>query len=535
MHWRGIDVQRREALLSAAGAALSHLFPLRTGGNCGVSLFDYLPAAQHRAIATGRTDYDCSSELQRALHETASNGTQLNVPRGTYLLFPSHRLEHADPHFECLAAIRMMSRMKLVCEPGTSFKMASGYSTDQNPRAMAMFGSTEVLQNVQIKGAILDMNGRANPISPNRTMKHFNRFPQAQIFVSSRAGVEPARIDHCHIANTAFQNANGVSCIVMGQSETRKAPLGRDWCLEDCAFYENGLDTDDHSSIYAFAEDVSVSRCVFANQRSFDGVGVNTAYEVHGSRQKISECCFENMLRGIWVANNYSSITEETHITHNTFRTVFYGIDFFHDRADAESINDTKIDRNFFVFDDKQIASFPGLDFKSAVQIASDYGQRGIAITNNLIVKTGHTITSAFLVVTGGALGETRHTQILASNNRGRGLTFGSFLRTARTAGIGQISIVDNEWSDLAPSDLMAIAAGDAVERTVTSQLVRKLKLGGGTTAAEPGHGGKVYRTFINTTIEALYLKPSQSLGIDPTQVNLGSAGIVLTRWDSFE
>lgn len=524
----GIHMHRREVIAGAAGAALLGHVACRATPVDRISLLDYLPAGQHRAIAQGCSNLDCAPMLQRALGDAVAAGTMLWVPRGTYLLAPTHALVHADPHFECRAAVRLTSGMRLAGEAGATLQMVPEYSGDRRPRAMVMFGTDEALEDVAISGLVLDMNGRRNPISPDRAERTFSRLPQAQIFVSSRSGREAARIDRARISDTVFRDANGVSCIVMAQTNDHTARLGRQWSLKRCVFRDNGMDTDDHSSVFAYAEDVSVNNCTFANAQPFATVGVNTAYEVHGSGQQIRGCTFANMLRGIWVANNYSAVTSGTVIANNDFGTLFYGVDFFHDRAEAQPIVDTRIENNRFRFNDQRIAEMPRLDFKAAVQIASEYGQQGIRVTGNSVDKTGHSITSAFLVVTGGASGARRHDDIVVSGNIGSGLTFGSFVRTTPTAGLGRLEVVRNRWHNLAPSGLMAIAAGDAVERTGTSQPVASLALGGGSVEVASGRQMRAFGVFINTTVCRLDLQPIATPGIDGSALKLGDAGRIL-------
>lgn len=519
---------RREAIAGLVGSVLLGPVACRAAPVSRASLLDYLPTRQHRGIAEGNSDFDCSPDLQRALRETAAAGATLWVPRGTYLLTPTQALRHADPQFECLAAVRLVSNMRLTGEAGSILRMAAGYSSDRHPRAMVMFGTTEALSNIEISGLTLDMNGRNNPISPDRARRNYHRFPQAQIFVSSRNDAAAARIDRIHIADTVFCDANGVSCIVMAQTNDPKASLGRGWALERCVFTENGMDTDDHSSIFAYAEDVSIAQCRFINDHPFDGVGVNTAYEIHGSRQRITKCLFKNMIRGIWVANNYSTDTRGSIIKDNEFHTIFYGVDFFSDRATAKPIYDTQIINNRFYFDDYRLNDLPRLDFKAAVQVASEFGQQSIRVVGNAVTKNGYRVTSAFLVVTGGASGMRRHDNITASDNRGSGLTFGSFLRTSRVAGLGRFTLLRNHWTGLAPSDVMGIAAGDVLERTDMAQPIQSVALGGG--QVRDAQGKTSYGIFVNTIVRSLELEPLATSGLTGAAYEVGGAGKVLAQ-----
>lgn len=526
-----VPIGRRDLLAAGAWMALSAPAACRAVPQAPVSILDFLPAPEHRRIAEGRSSFDCGPDLERAIAAATAAGAVLHLPQGQYHLAPKHPLDHADS-FPCHGAVRMVPGMRLQGAPGALLRIVPRFSTDQTPRAMAMFTATGPVADIAFKGLVLDMNGRNNPMSPGRADGIYNRFPQAHIFVSGGRGQAAARVDRAAIADCVFRDSNGVSCIVMGQTEDHNASLGQDWTVERCRFLDNGMDTDDHSSIFAYAEDVQTHHCTFANVTPFGPTGVNTAYEVHGSRQTIRDCTFVNMIRGIWVANNYSSPTTGTTIEDNAFRTLFYGVDFFNDRASAKPIRDTVIRRNAFTFDDATIRSVPGLNFKVAVQIASEFAQQDIRISGNRMTKSGPNVTSAFVVVTGGASGMTRHDAIAATDNQGQGLTFGSFVRTTPTAGIGRLTILRNQWTGLSPSSTMALAAGDAVEHTGTLQPIVALTLGGGSVQASDKRQ-PIKPIYINALVRSLVLTPIQTPGTASEPLVLGGAarvGIVERR-----
>jgi hypothetical protein len=518
-------VRRRDLLVAGASTVLFRAAACKGAPRQSISILDFIPPGEHRGIAEGRSSFDCAGGLERAIAAAAGAGGVVSLPRGHYLLRPRHPLAHADS-FPCLAAVRMVTGMRLHGEPGALLRMVPEYSSDRSPRAMVMFATTTPIEDIEFRGLILDMNGRNNPISPQRAQGVYNRFPQAHVFVSGGSGRAAARVDRAQITDCVFRDSNGVSCIVMGQTADNRAVLGQDWTLERCRFLDNGMDTDDHSSIFAYAEGVRTTACTFANVAPFGPTGVNTAYEVHGSRQTISNCEFVNMIRGVWVANNYTAVTAGTMIKDSQFRTIFYGVDFYHDRASAKGIRQTTISGNNFAFDDAAIRSIPRLDFKAAVQIASEYAQQEVRISGNSVSKTGATITSAFVVITGGHSGKARHDAIVASDNQGRGLTFGSFIRTTAQAGIGRVSIVRNAWTGLSPSSTMSITAGDAIEHTGTLQPISMLTLGGGSVQADD-RSRAVKPVYINALVRSLILAPIRTSGTTMSPLELGGAARV--------
>lgn len=489
-------------IAAAGGVALQGRCRAAAPGQA--SLLDYLPASQHRTPSG-----ELTGEIQRAIDETARAGVELIVPAGTYWLVPTQLLAHADPNFVCRAALRLRTALRLRAEPGARFIMAPGLSSDKALLAMVMFGADHPLRDVSIDGLTMDMNGAANPISPQRREHIFSRVPQAHIFVSGGRGQGAARIDTCRITHCLFTGSPGVSCVVSGQSgASDAAAIGRDWLIAGNSFSNNGFDTDDHSSIFGWTEAMIVRKNRFDNPAAYNGTGGNTAHEVHGADHLFEHNMVRNYQRGVWVSSSFSAPTTGTRIVGNEFRTMFCGVDFFRDDDRLGKITGTTIAGNRFFLDDGR---HPGLDLKAAVQIASPYTQSAITIRENSVLKEGTTVASAFLVVAQGQNGPGVHDMIEASDNQGSGLTFGIFARTAPASGLGRLRFLDNRWTGLTPAGAFAIAAGCVAERTGTTQPITALTVGGGSCASA---NGPVPALLVNTHIRSLTLKPVA--GADP-------------------
>lgn len=518
-------------------AALQGLLvlPLGASASCShaaspatASILDYLPAPEHAKIAASTSRFDCAPALQRAIDETAGKAILL-LPAGDYTVVPAARLNHADPNFVCLAALLLRSGMHMRGTAATRIRIVDGFSTDDVPRAMAMFGSDVPLRSIRLEQLALDMNGSNNPISPNRKNRDYSRAPQAQIFVSGRPSGHAARIDDIGITACRFTGANGVSCIVTGQT-TASDRLGRGWHISNCTFVDNGNDTDDHSSIYGYADDMRVEYCTFSNKKPFDGTGGNTCYEIHGSNHSIYHNIFRNYMRGIWVAENTTAPVSGSRIMENRFQVLFVGIDFFRDSDRGYPITDTRISGNSFAFDDTGFDTIPQLNLKAAVQIASEYAQSEVTVDRNTMAKVGDKVASAFVVVTGGAMGTTRHDRIAVTDNQGNGMTFGSFLRTSPVAGLGTISVTGNTWTNLTPAGAFMVATGDGVEQTVRAQPIQSLTLGGGRIVETRPGRPPVPAVVINGRVRNLVLHP----GIVPSGLTkplvLGGTGKIDNR-----
>jgi len=506
-------ISRRQMMVATSAAAICGC--CRSAVPKRASLRDYLPANQHDAPSG-----EFTSEIQRAINETARDGAELIIPAGTYWLVPMQSLMHADPSFACHAALRLRSSLRLRAEPGAHFVMAAGLSSDTAPRAMVMFGADDPLSDISISGLTMDMNGATNPISPRRRERIFSRLPQAHIFVSGGTGQEAARIDNCHIARCLFTGSPGVSCIVSGQSNAADAVIGRGWLITSNRFSSNGFDTDDHSSIFGQTNTMVIRNNRFDNPAVYNGTGGNTAHEVHGADHLFERNKVHNYLRGVWVSSSYAAPTTGTKILNNEFRTMFYGVDFFRDSNRLEKITGTTIMGNDFFFDD---SDYPDLDLKAAVQVASPYAQSMINISANSVTKTGAGLASAFLVIAQGQNGPGVHDLIDAIDNQGSGLTFGIFLRTSPTSGLGRLRFLDNRWTGLRPAGAFAIAAGCIAEHTGAIQPIASLTIGGGDSI---GESEPVPALLVNTQIRSLTLKPVTVGAPQHAMIRGGAGGI---------
>ncbi len=503
-----MDSNRRALLAGGLGAAaLIAIAPARSQFTTSRSLLEFVPAAHHAAIRAGTSRFDCAPALQRAIDITAAGGQTLTVPAGTYVLVPATRILDEDPRGTCLGAVVMRSGMRIVGDAGAVLRIRDGISTDRAPQRMGMFCSDRPIADVSIIGLTMDMNGRANLISRDRRSQRYSRHNMSHILVSGTPGGVAARIDNAHVERCRFLNTAGVCCIVMAQSNAPGVRLGRGWRVIDNEFRDNGIDTDDHTSVYGWADDVVATGNRFSNsmfvgtERRRAGV---TCYEVHGSNHRVSGNQFNDYFRGIWVAPNLSTPVTGTRIVDNSFATQAFGVDFFGDRPGGTEISDTVIERNRFVFaEERRLAAF-GIDLKACVQVASQTSQRGVTVTGNTARATGSAIASAFAVITGGGAGGGVHDAITITDNQADGLTFGSFIRTSPTAGLGAITVQRNRWLNLTPTPAFTVAVGDGVGHTFRRHRIASLALGGGVVTGAAGHGARIQGVRVDAWVDRL-------------------------------
>lgn len=412
-----------------------------------VSVFDFM-TEEEVADVRGRTFLlNVTPAIQRAIDYASSRVAKLVVPSGLYRLVPNTPVDDEDTSYATVAALLMKTYMYVAAESGAHFKIADGISTDAAPQSMAMFATTDVISNVSICGLIMDMNGNNNPISPLRPVT-YRRYNQSQILVSGKPAGVAARIVNMTVEENKFINNPGVSCLCAAQSNQPGIMLGRNWKINHNEFLNNGYDSDDHSAVFAWVDDVQGFGNVFENDRKFHEVGKtggNTCVEIHGSRQNWTGNLFKNYYRGIWVAPNLTAqYVDDNLISANIFETHFYGVDFFRTAAGQSKIRNTTISGNTFRFDSYTFAGSP--QQKSCIQVASEYAASDVLVANNKAHSTDTVTGAAFMTISTQGVAGQEHDNIVCAGNTARGFVTGMNIRTSAASGMGCVSVVENTW-----------------------------------------------------------------------------------------
>jgi hypothetical protein len=337
---------------------------------------------------------------------------------------------------------------------GATLRLADGLSTDLVPKSLDFFWTNEAIEDFSFHGITFDGNADNNPISPLRPAS-YNTYEQSFIRVSQQTG----RADDVLIEDCTFKNTAGVSCVVMAESNFTLITLGRRWVVRNCTFLDNGLDSDDHSSIYGWADDVLIQGNRFLSTiPCVGGIGGHSAYEVHGANQQVVANDVDGYQLGFYVANNYSTPVREVVIAHNAVRTTTYGVRIFRNNSQAADVSHVLIsDNNFVLRDDdtSPIGLKAVVDFTTALYAVSD-----IRIANNLARVEGDSVTSTLCHLLASDTAAQRHSRVAIDNNQVSGITLGVVLRTNATNGLGAVRVNGNVFWNLDPSDLGAAAFG---------------------------------------------------------------------------
>lgn len=390
--------------------------------------------------------------IQNAIDAVSSTGRTIYFPAGTYLVTPATLKDWEGTPLgegQMTCAFIMRSGMSLWGDVGATIKLANNCSTTSVPKRLALFFTNVPLQNLSFVGLTMDMNGLNNRISPSAPAS-YNRYNQAMIHVTGTIAGVAARCDNVVINNCKFLNTAGTSCVVMAQSNSAGITLGTNWSITNCLFSNNGIDTDDHSSVFAWADDVVCDNNIFTADTMFpNGISGNSGtfvgYEVHGANQRFTNNLVSNYWQGMWVASNLTSDADNIVIANNTFSPVkWYAIDFFRTSASESVISKVLIEGNTVGLDDTVPPTGVVPTFKAAFQIASFYQIRDVQITNNICSKIGSNIPSIGILLTPQGNANQAHQNIVIRDNylTGFGTGVGTFINA--TNGMGPVEISNN-------------------------------------------------------------------------------------------
>jgi hypothetical protein len=278
---------------------------------------------------------------------------------------------------------------------------------------------------------------------------------------------------HCE-----FWNTPGVSVIVLGQSNDHDSPivLSKNIEIAHNRFWNSGLDATDHSTIYAYADDVTIHHNTFTQDvmsrlsntvtypapLSGDYTGPNAAVEVHGSRQRVTNNDVHNYYMGIYVSDNYTSVSRDIVIADNHFLCNFSGLELFRESTDEDGMSDVSIHGNTIRLTNDLAKTADQSLPKVAIGIRASYGAERISVTGNRLysLDTNGAIGILFNNLAAG----TALRDLLISANGINGFSVGvGCTGGGGAAVIDGIGIKGNQITDLVASTLYTIPLGIAV------------------------------------------------------------------------
>lgn len=416
------------------------------GSSCWRRVLDgYVTPQMFGAVGDGTASALDTPAIQAAI----DSGYPVVIPSGTYNIIPATAVAD-EASASVLAAFILRSDLDIRGIGKPVLRLADNQSTVASPQHLRMFFSNSVLSNISLRGVVLDMNGANNKISP-LAPESYNLYTQFHFgFSGTPLGVAAAGTDIL-IEDCSFINNAGVTCICMAQSNTNSITLGKRWTIKNCLFNNNGLDSNDHSSIFGWADDVILDGNVFSSDNKATGgtsLYPRVAHEIHGANHRFVNNEVINYFQGLWVGPNRTSAVKDSIIANNSFKVTASGIDFYRKIADHQPVGKTIITGNTFDFDDTVVTP----TYKTAVQIAAEYVIEDVLISNNVARCTSTAHPSAFFNISSQSVASQKHTNIVVKSNYVEGMTKGCLIVTNATNGLGYISIEDNEFINLIPA-----------------------------------------------------------------------------------
>jgi hypothetical protein len=402
----------------------------------------------------------------RAAFQQAINSTDKQVRVLGKVYYINKGTAHTDESGTNYACFVMKNHMHIKGDPGATFKLSDNQSSNATPLNISMFFSNEFLHDISVRGLIIDMNGANNKVNgTNVTFQHFG-------FSGTPGGVAAGGTDIV-LENNQFINTPGVTCIGAAQSNTSSITLGKRWTVKNNLFYNNGLDSGDHSSIYAYADDFLIDGNVFTADSMATATGGQVAYEHHGARQKFVNNTVYNYYQGAWVTSNQSTECVDSIIANNTFYVSDYGVAFYRESAVESAIKRINISDNIVYLTDRATLA----TLKTGVQIAATYKIEDVTIENNQVYKTGTDESSAAIGFGPQSVASQAHTGIKVSGNYSRGCTFGVYGTTNANSGLGYISITGNEFYELNATTTFTAPSAIYFERLAGSTTISNLTI----------------------------------------------------------
>ncbi|TXF77780.1 hypothetical protein [Chryseobacterium sp.] len=415
---------------------------------------EYVNVKQFGAKGNG-TENDAPI-INHAIETTARLKMRLFIPKteAFYLIDPELLEGDESTLMQPTVHVGMLiqSNMHLFSD-GAVLRLKDNVSTASENVAIRMFFSNQFLNDISISGLVLDMNGLNNLITnPAAVPFRYSRETQFHFGFSGTPDGVAAGANNVLIENCSFINTAGVTCIGMGQSNTEDVVLGTNWVIRNNLFKNNGLDSIDHSSIYALANGVNCYNNTFFNDTMKDlddPTGGQVAYEVHGSNQNFFSNNIVNYFQGLWVANNVAQPKiEHIYIYDNTFRVSGLFVDFYNFNLEQPPFYPIEIENVVIRSNVGTITNDTVPDFtKQFVRLNSKKAASNVFIENNTLISESQDKECSFAsaVHNEGQVSGLHH--IFINNNSGTNLDNGCLFFWGSDIDYGHIEVLNNSFT----------------------------------------------------------------------------------------
>lgn len=254
------------------------------------------------------------------------------------------------------------------------------------------------------------------------------------------SGVD-ARVNGLSILDCEVRNSPGVSCIITGSGYGGHVLKSSNVRIERCRFWNNGLDSYDHSSIFLWANSSIIFNCEFDHPTLSQGVkGPVCAFELHGIGNKATHNYVNNYIQGAYAcATSYGNVLGNI-IKDNTFRVLWRGIVTWLVSPINKGLEGIQIGQNDILIYPNEIENHRAPLPKVGYTISSDDGPlRSVQVVGGSVRSYESTQGVVGVAVYSKATGDSVLTEVDVSGvtMRGitRGATVGGFVKSVKMHG----------------------------------------------------------------------------------------------------
>lgn len=345
--------------------------------------------------ARGNGTADDSLRIQVAFDWASVTGIPLVASAKTYGLKLSQRIAiEGNPSAYTALVVKTRLRLTGAGMGKTIFKLLDNESTAANPKWFNVMTGNTVIEYLQLSNYTVDVNGQNNKIdSPAAPLPGFQCAALMITGSVASVGVD-ARLNNSVIDQIEVKNNPGVTNIGIGNRYGHPGATGFNVTISRCRFYNSGIDSQDHSSIFGYGDSTLVIGCTFDHPVASTGVrGPIVAVELHGSNNKMIGCTVRNYLQMAWIGAGDEGIRQGIVIADNTAEVGWWGIGTWSDPVLHDNVSDISIHDNFIHVTGATIAHPHLTGAKHGLYLACGYGSNFLRanISGNIFYCTDRT------------------------------------------------------------------------------------------------------------------------------------------------
>lgn len=384
---------------------------------------------------------DASLRIQAAFDFSSTTKVPLTASAKTYSLALSQNIA-VEGFANAWTALVVKTGLKLTGAGigKTIFRLMNGQSSSLAPKWFNVMTGNTVITNLHLSNYTVDINGQNNGIdSPGDPLPGYTCAALMITGSVASVGVDARLIDSV-IEDLEVLNNPGVTNIGIGSRYANPGITSRNVVIQRIRNYNSGIDSKDHSSIFAFGDNVRVLDCEFDHPVAATTIRCPiVAVELHGNGNEMAGCNIRNYMQVAWISAGDEGERTRIHVHDNRAEVSWFGIALFTNAVWNDNMS-------------------------------------GIDVHNNLIRITGEAIThpqlsgakfGIYMAVGDGCnvLRMNIHHNQLYSTDRINNV--GIFVGANAGAGIGEVSIDNNITDGFSKGILVAASGGYLVSVVV--------------------------------------------------------------------